>query len=221
MSGALTYTGSTTISAGSLFLANATVSSSGDFGVAAGANLIINNNVTLGSLSGAGTVSFNGVLFGGSSAIELTVGGDNATTTYSGAFSEISTSASLTKIGTGAMTLTGSSYYSGATTVKSGTLALSGGGALADVTVAAPGVLAVRQSMSFSSLSGDGVVTLSNAAGVTLSVGDNLVGSTFSGAIGEDAGASGLTKVARRADPCGREQLHRRDQHPGRHVAGV
>ena len=119
------------------------------------------------------------------------------------------------------MTLTGSSYYSGATTVKAGTLALSGGGALADVTVAAPGVLAVRQSMSFSSLSGDGVVTLSNAAGVTLTVGDDLVGSTFSGAIGEDAGASGLTKVgagklilrARTATPA--------DQHPGRHVAGV
>ncbi len=54
----------------------------------------------------------------------LTVGSDNAATTYAGAIADGTTT--LTKVGTGTLTLSGASTYTGATTVDAGTLNLTG-----------------------------------------------------------------------------------------------
>jgi autotransporter-associated beta strand protein len=78
---------------------------------------------TLGAISGSGPLVLTGYdqvnHAYGSDAIALTVGGNNATTTYSGA---ISGSGSLVKAGTGILALTGANTYSGGTTLNSGTL---------------------------------------------------------------------------------------------------
>ena len=57
-------------------------------------------------------------------AVALSVGGNNASTTFSGA---LSGSGSLTKVGSGMLTLTGWNTYSGDTTVSMGTLAILSG----------------------------------------------------------------------------------------------
>ena len=76
--------------------------------------LVFHNDAAflLGGLSGAGNVS---LLNDGSSAIALTVGANNASTTYSGALLDGGAGATLTKVGTGTLTLSGTNSYSGIT----------------------------------------------------------------------------------------------------------
>jgi len=81
-------------------------------------------NDVIGSLAGTGAVAVGG-------AAQLTAGGTNATTTFSGV---ISGTGFLTKFGTGTLTLSGSSSntFTGVTLVSDGTLALQkSGGAIA------------------------------------------------------------------------------------------
>ena len=76
--------------------------------------------------------SFTAVTFGGLKGaqsliigtVALSVGNNNADTAYSGELS--GTGGSLTKIGTGTLTLGGNNSYTGATNVKDGTLVLNG-----------------------------------------------------------------------------------------------
>jgi uncharacterized protein with beta-barrel porin domain len=78
--------------------------------------------MTAGSIEGQGTY-----LLGSKT---LTVGGNNLSTTVSGTISDggVSggTGGSLTKVGTGTLTLAGTNNYTGATTVTGGTLFLTG-----------------------------------------------------------------------------------------------
>jgi outer membrane autotransporter protein len=75
--------------------------------------------LTVGSLAGTVTAA---VLQNG----QLTTGGDNSSTTYAGTIADGATTTSLTKVGTGTLTLSGASTYTGNTTVSSGTLNLTG-----------------------------------------------------------------------------------------------
>ena len=116
-----TYTGGTTISGGTLRtgVANALpvggnvtlTDSSGVFLDLNGYNQVIN------ALAGGGRY-WSSVSLG---AAALTVGSGNGTSTFSG---RISGDGSLTKAGTGTLTLSHSNYYSGGTTISNGTLKL-------------------------------------------------------------------------------------------------
>ncbi|WP_187275176.1 autotransporter-associated beta strand repeat-containing protein [Methylobacterium sp. WL120] len=73
---------------------------------------------TVGSLSGSngGAILRNGA---------LTTNGDNSSTAYAGTIVDGGSATSLTKLGTGTLTLTGTNTYSGGTTVSAGTLVAS------------------------------------------------------------------------------------------------
>lgn len=131
LNGANTYTGATTVSAGTLRAGVVSVSNvSGAFGNnsavtmanVAGATLDITGfNTQIGSLTGGGALGGNVSL----GAATLTTGGDNTSpAAYAGVISGIG--GSLTKIGTGSQTLSGANTYTGATTVSQGTLIVSG-----------------------------------------------------------------------------------------------
>lgn len=79
-------------------------------------------STSIGSLSGAGNIRLGGR--------NLTLGALNRTETISGAISDGGerggTGGSLTKLGTGTLTMSGASTYTGATTVNGGTLLLTG-----------------------------------------------------------------------------------------------
>ncbi len=113
-----TYTGATTISAGSIKLNinNAIGASAVNLSVS-GANLNLNGfNDTIGSLAGvAGTT----VTLGSGT---LTTGGNNTSTTLTGVMSG---SGNLVKTGTGTMTLAGANTFLGTTTINTGTLSVS------------------------------------------------------------------------------------------------
>ncbi len=122
-----THTGNTTINAGTLLLAdpgalqNSTLNFTGgnvSFGSLAAA--------TLGGLSGNQNLVLS---LPAANGLNLTVGANNASTTFSGNLSDdplASSSSSLTKVGIGSLTLTGNLNYGGGTTINAGTLTLSG-----------------------------------------------------------------------------------------------
>ena len=124
LNAANSYTGGTTISAGTLALAGAgrlaatgTVVDNGTFDISQGGNQAI------GDLSGSGTVNLG--------ARQLTAGTANSTT-FTGTINDGGigggTGGSLLKQGTGTLTLTGANTYTGGTTISAGTLQLGNGG---------------------------------------------------------------------------------------------
>jgi gliding motility-associated-like protein len=183
LSGSNTYSGNTIVSAGGLTLIGG--SSIGDgsaVSVASGATLTLGGgSETIGSLLGDGNIVLG---------YNLTTGGNNASTTFSGVIS--GTGNGITKTGSGTFTLSGSNTYTGSTTVSAGTLALSGGTAINDasaVTVSSGATLSLNASETLGSLAGSGNVSLN---GFTLSSGGNNTSTTFSGAL---VGSGGFTKT--------------------------
>jgi len=129
LSGANSYTGTTTISAGVLQAGVTTVvGTSGALGVnspvvfanTAGAALNITGfDTQVGSITGGGATGGNITL----GAATLTVGADNSSpAAYGGA---VGGTGNVTKIGTGTLTLSGGSGYSGTTTISGGTLSVT------------------------------------------------------------------------------------------------
>ena len=119
LSGNNTFSGNTSAGAGTLLLANrlalqnsTLVTGAGPVTFDAGATT---HAFTLGGLSGSAAIA---LADNAGNPVALTVGGNNATTTYSGV---LSGAGSLTKAGTGALTLSGSSTYAGGTVVNGGT----------------------------------------------------------------------------------------------------
>ena len=130
LSGANTYTGATTIGAGTLRLANSLALQNSTLNYTGGAALVFDSSVgthafTLGGLSGTSNIA---LADNSSNAVVLRVGNNNTSpAAYSGI---LSGGGSLNKIGTGTLTLSGSSTYTGATTVNGGTLLVSGTGGI-------------------------------------------------------------------------------------------
>jgi autotransporter-associated beta strand protein len=115
--GTNTYTGATTVSAGTLTNAvNDVIADASAVTVVAGATWNLNNRTeTVGSIAGAGSITL------GSGTV--TAGGDGTSTIFSGG---VSGTGSLTKQGAGTLTLSGTDAYTGATTVNAGTLLVTG-----------------------------------------------------------------------------------------------
>jgi autotransporter-associated beta strand protein len=119
LSGVNTYTGATTVNAGTLQAGIVDqafgVGSAVTMADAASAILDLNDlNQTIGSLAGGGATGGNVTLGSGT----LTVG-DATSTTYAGVISE---TGSIVKEGAGTLILSGANSYTGATTINTGTL---------------------------------------------------------------------------------------------------
>ena len=174
-----TYSGLTIINGGQVIIAdpnavqNSTVSN-----ITANNGIIFTvNNVNFGGLAGTGDVGLTNDVVG----VSLSVGANNANSTYSGA---LSGNGSLTKAGSGKLLLLGNNSYSGGMTISNGWLALgnnnafgSGGLTFAGGTLTTTGNLAVTNTMILAS---DGTI---DTAGNNLSI---------SGVIG---GANDLVKT--------------------------
>jgi len=124
----------------------------------------------LGALTGTSSQALSDIT---GNAVTLSVGGNNAGSTYSGA---LTGNGSLTKAGTGLLTLAGTNAYTGNTIISGGTLALAAGASLAG----SPNIIVGLDTM---------LDVSSNA--FTLAEGQSLLGSgTVSGSVAVASGAS-------------------------------
>jgi autotransporter-associated beta strand protein len=200
LGGANTYTGATVAGAGVIDLANSlalqdsTLTTTANTGGVTFDSSVSSQAFTLGGLSGTGTLGLNDTA---NNAVALTVGNNNASTTYNGV---LSGSGSVSKVGTGSLALGGSNTYSGNTSVTGGKLYVNnttgsgtGGG---NVTTTSSGG-------SHPVLAGSGSIaptaghTVTIGAGTTLSSGDVQV----SDATHETITGTGLTVVNSSSTP--------------------
>jgi autotransporter-associated beta strand protein len=121
LNGSNTHSGVTTVNAGTLQLGdvNALQNSTLDTGTSGSQSVAFTaagtNTYQLGGLRGSDDL--------GIGANTISVGSNNASTTFAGVIS--GTNGSLTKVGNGTMTLNGNNTYNGTTTVGRGTLVIS------------------------------------------------------------------------------------------------
>jgi fibronectin-binding autotransporter adhesin len=124
-----TYNGDTTINNGTLQLRAGASASAIPSGAGVG-NVVINGpgildlnsrSTTVNGLSGNGTVTS-----GAPGAVTFAVGANDQTSTFSGVIQNGAGQLALEKTGAGSLTLSGTSTYSGATTINSGTLYAGG-----------------------------------------------------------------------------------------------
>jgi autotransporter-associated beta strand protein len=123
VSGANTYAGDTTVSAGTLKLGAAGVipDGSGKGNVSITGTLDLSTfSETINGLSGAGTVD---TVAGGTPT--LTAGNNDQSSTFSGIIKNTAGTLALAKTGAGTLTLSGNNTYSGKTTIQNGTVSVS------------------------------------------------------------------------------------------------
>jgi fibronectin-binding autotransporter adhesin len=190
LGGVNTYTGTTTLQTGVLKANVAPAFSPGSTFVINGGTLDVNSlNVTLGALAGAaGQVPLG--------ATTLTVGGNNASTTFAGALTGTGT---IKKIGTGQWSLAGTPFtstYSGTIDVQDGSLktgATDGIPTNASVNLSGSGAaLNVSSNQTLASLAGGGTSSINFGAGSTLSVGASNASTALQG---DFSGTGTLKKV--------------------------
>ncbi|TFY90662.1 transporter [Pseudomonas nabeulensis] len=175
LSAANTYSGGTTLGAGTLTVGSNTALGTGALTVS-GAATLSNNSVF--SLGNAIVLNSDLTLAG---APNLTLGG------------VISGTGGLIKNGIGDLTLSGANTFSGALNIQAGRVITASPGALGNtsgVSVASGASLNLGTDSSLATLGGSGALQL--GAGTTLSVGGVNSSSTFGGSL---SGSGGLTKV--------------------------
>lgn len=186
LNGVNTYSGATNINSGTLRLggtAGERINNSSAVTVATSSFFDLGGfSETVGSLAGEGTVTSSGA-----GSITLTVGDNNANTTFSGVIQNGSaTPMALTKTGGGRLTLTGANTYTGATTISGGTLSIGDGttaGSIASTSINNNNNLTFNLpagTYAYSGIiSGAGGVTKAGAGTLTLSGTNTYAGSTI------------------------------------------
>jgi autotransporter-associated beta strand protein len=142
----------------------------------------------LGGLSG-NSARIGGALTNAGIPVTFEVGENNQSTEFGGTITDGSGTVAVTKIGTGTLTLTGASTYTGGTTISSGALQIGNGttdGSLVgDIADNSSLVFANTGNLTFSgAVSGTGGLTMIGAGALTLT-GEN----TYSGATTLASGA--------------------------------
>ncbi len=174
LNGANTYTGATTVSAGTLSVGSSGAIASTNFSVITGAVLTVASGGSLSAttaLTADGTVNFNSPsvvlssLSGASTGIvalnstALSVGSGS----FAGVIQNGAGAGSVIKTGAGTLTLSGVSTYTGATTISAGKLALTGTG-----TIAASSQIVIASGATFD---------VSGRTGGAYTFGGNILGS--------------------------------------------
>lgn len=193
LSGTNTFTGDTRVYKGSLLLGaasgtnslalqNSTLNlASGDTGTVGFGltNSTTITSATLGGLSGTRDLSLQNIATT-SAAVALSVGKNNSDTTYSGA---LTGSGSLTKIGTGTLTLNGQSTYTGATTISAGTLLLGTGSSIASSS-------SVKVNSASAKLAGTGLASAITLSAGSISPGNGGIGTLSASSLAWTGGAA-------------------------------
>ncbi|PKA68272.1 outer membrane autotransporter protein [Pseudomonas baetica] len=160
LSGSNTFSGTFDVASGSLTtLSSAALGNNATVNLAGGAALNLGASASLASLTGSGTA-----LIGTGNTLSL--GGNNVSSTFAGI---LSGDGSLSKLGSGTLTLSGISDLTGDTNVNAGTLQVNGSLASGNVLVNSGGTLGGNGTLSGAVTVADGG-HLAGVTGSTLSV---------------------------------------------------
>ena len=146
----------------------------------------LNESLTFDMDAASGMSLTSGTITLGAATTQTFTNGTSDTATFSGV---IAGSGAFTKAGAGALGLSATNTYSGATTVSAGTLTVSGGDAISSnssVAVAGGATLALSTNETFGNLSGAGTITLGSNTLTSILTADT----TFSGGISGTGGLS-------------------------------
>ena len=182
LSAANTYTGATTINGGTLTLSGGSaIADTGAVTVASGAVLNLGASETVGAISGAGNIAMG--------SYTLTTNASTATS-FTGILS--GSGGSLTKVGSGSLTLSGANTYTGSTTISAGTLVLNGTNSNSAITVNSGGTLAGSGTGGATTINSGGKIGPGNSPGI-LTVGNLTLngGATYSWEMADATGAAG------------------------------
>lgn len=176
LSGANTFTGVTTVTSGSLVLANS-MALQGSTVTTGGTGLVFDSSVanhtfTFGGLSGTTDLALTD---NASNAVTLIIGNNGTTQTYSGV---LSGGGGLTKVGAGIQTFSTAQTYTGATTVNVGTLKILFGSDPPSSNIIDPGsalILGGGTFLQVQTTSGPNTQTLN---GLTIRAGSSVVNQT-------------------------------------------
>jgi autotransporter-associated beta strand protein len=131
LEGTNTFSGGVSVSNGTILQLSSTGNQILPTGTAVNLNtsgqLWLVNSSAIGSLAGGSNAAVQ-IANGVSVPATLTVGSSNTNTTYAGTLSDANAYLSLTKVGTGTLTLTGTTNYYGDTTINAGALLLNNAG---------------------------------------------------------------------------------------------
>jgi autotransporter-associated beta strand protein len=186
LSGANTYTGTTTINGGVLAVTNgAAIADTGAviLADAAGATLTVQNSETIGSLRGGGATGGNVSIASGET---LTVA-ETESQTFAGIIGD---AGGLAKTGVGTLTLTGTNTYTGGTTISAGTLSLGSANAIGTSGTVTFGGGTLQYSASNTS---DNSARFSNAASQQYSIDTNSENVTLASNLTSTGGS--FTKI--------------------------
>ncbi len=187
-----TYTGTTTINAGTVTLENSNKLADGSSIVVNGGTFDINtkNETVTGVQLLSGSITGTTGTLTSTTAYDMQVGSVSA---------KLDGAVGLTKTNAGTVTLSGANTYTGATTISAGILALGATNAVGPssaVTVASGATFNLNGfSDMIGSLAGAGTVTSGAAGAVTLTAGGNTTTTTFSGILQDGSGTLALTKA--------------------------
>ena len=200
-----TYTGDTLISGGTLQLTDAHALQNSTLNISGSGSLNFSGltAATLGGLKGSGNLSLANTANAG---VALTAGGNNYSTSYSGA---LSGSGSFTKTGTGTLVLAGSNSYSGGTTVSGGILQFNGNTTVpgsGTVTINSGAALALAPTGTYSTVAGwlnSGKITAASAGALALIAASDTETISMSGYPNLSLGASGNATFSGAFTPSG------------------
>jgi len=191
LGGSSSYTGATTLTSGTLRLDNQNAVANSTFTHSGTGTLVFNSSVAANAFTFGGLAASNAAAAlalennaGPPAAITLTVGGNNATTSYAGS---LTGAGSVVKVGTGILSLSGSNSYAGTMTVTGGVLsasaaaALPGWGTAGRVAVGASGSLAVGNDMTLQQAIDAGYLEATSGWGFDTTAGDRTVSDVIAG----------------------------------------
>lgn len=112
-----TYTGETSIAAGTLRITNPLALQNSTVNLTGGTLDLNSLSASVGGLAGSGSLDLEGTV--------LTLGGSNEDSTFAGNIFSSSGVASIEKVGTGSINLTGANTYSGGTVLRDGALGIT------------------------------------------------------------------------------------------------
>ena len=188
LSAANTFSGTATINQGALSLGNvnALQNSTLDTGISGSQAVTFGvagaNTYNIGAIQGGDTLDF------GSNTIS--VGANNATTSFTGILA--GSGGSLTKVGSGSLTVSGANTYTGSTTISAGTLVLNGTNSNSAITVNSGGTLAGSGTGGATTINSGGKIGPGNSPGI-LTVGNLTLngGATYAWEMADATGAAG------------------------------